>query len=462
MKIIATSNIYLIITLLSGLILRLLFSFYFSKYYFGDVNYTIGDSYSYVNPILNLIKYGIYAFDIDEIDSYFYRGPVYPFFWGIHYLLFGENIVFESVAFSQSIIDVFSGYLIYKILCSFGVPTKYSFLGMFMYLINPILLVHVPITGTETLAILITLFYFHLLVKSKNNLDYVKIGILAGVSLLTRQYLGILMPIGIVYIFLNSNLNFQKIIKNSIIIFLSFSLTLTPWFLRNYINWGKPIILMGKTTGYQSYQEDYIAFEKLYSLIYIDVTPIFDSVAKSGEDTMTNSKVLGSLRGELQELNKMAFECGPSFNSRRNNILYKKDNKLSNNCKNQLSNGYDKLRVNLLAQNGFIFKYKTALLNLKKSFFKMDLTSRPSSVKDIFIYLSFSFRIFYVILGFLSILFIKGNKKVAILLFPLFMFFFVSVVIRHVEIRYLAQAETILIILATYTLFKIRSLPFFT
>jgi hypothetical protein len=459
---ISSSNFYLIISLLLGLILRLLFSFYFSKYYFGNVNYTIGDSYSYVNPILNLLKYGVYAFDIDELDSYFYRGPIYPFFWGIHYILFGENLVFESVAVSQSFIDVLSGYLIYKILGSFGVPTKYSLLGMLMYLINPILLVHVPITGTETLAIFITLFYFHLLVKSNNNLDFIKIGILAGICLLTRQYLGILMPIGILYIFLNSNLNIHKKTKNSIVIFLSFSLTLTPWFLRNYINWVKPIVLMGETTGYQAFQEDYIAFDKLYSLIYVDVTPIFQSVALVGKDTITNSNVLGSLSDELRELNEMAFKCGPSFNARRYNILYKKDNSLSNNCKSELITGYDKLRVKLLAKNGFFFKYKTAFLNLKKSFFKMDLTSRPSSVKDAFIYFSFSYRIFYVILGFLSILFIRGNKKVTIILFPVFMFFFVSVVIRHVEIRYLAQAEAILIILAAFSIFKIRSHPFFT
>jgi hypothetical protein len=219
---------------------------------------------------------------------------------------------------------------------------------------------------------------------------------------------------------------------------------------------------MGETTGYQAYQEDYIAFDKLYSLIYVDVTPIFQSVALSGKDTITNSNVLGSLSNELRELNEMAFKCGPSFNARRYNILYKKDNILSNNCKSELITGYDKLRVKLLAKNGFLFKYKTAFLNLKKSFFKMDLTSRPSSVKDAFIYFSFSYRIFYVILGFLSILFIRGNKKVAIILFPLFMFFFVSVVIRHVEIRYLAQVEAILIVLATYSIFKIRSHPFFT
>ena len=159
-----------------------------------------------------------------------------------------------------------------------------------------------------------------------NNLDFIKIGILAGICLLTRQYLGILMPIGILYIFLNSNLNIHKKTKNSIVIFLSFSLTLTPWFLRNYINWGRPIVLMGETTGYQAFQEDYIAFDKLYSLIYVDVTPIFQSVALVGKDTITNSNVLGSLSDELRELNEMAFKCGPSFNARRYNILYKKDN----------------------------------------------------------------------------------------------------------------------------------------
>jgi hypothetical protein len=408
------------------------------------------------------MKYGVYAFDIDEIDSYFYRGPIYPFFWGIHYILFGENLVFESVAVSQSFIDVFSGYLIFKILGSFGVPTKYSLLGMIMYLFNPILLVHVPISGTETLAIFITLFFFHLLVKSKNNSDYVKVGILAGIALLTRQYLGILMPIGILYILIYNYLDFQKIVVNSISIFLSFSLTLTPWFLRNYLNWGKPIILMGETTGYQTYQEDFVAFDKLYSLIHVDITPVFQTVAISGKDTITNANVWGSFGGELHEINKLAFNCGPSFNARRLNILYKKDNSLANNCKKEIIARYDKLRFKLLANKKFLFYYRTAYLNLKKSFFKMELTSKPSSVKDVFIFFSFSYRIFYVILGFISILFINQNKNVIIILFPLFMFFFISVVIRHVEIRLLVQAEAILIILATYSIFKIKSLPFFT
>ena len=455
---ISSSNFYLLIILFFGLILRLLFSFYFSKFYYGNVTFTFGDSYSFINPFFNLLKYGVYAFDINEIDSYFYRGPIYPFFWGIHYILFGENLVFEAVAVSQSCIDVFSGYLVYKLLGLFGLPTKYSLLGMGMYLINPILLVHVPITGTETLAIFITLLYVHLLVKAEDRSDYIKIGFLAGIALLTRQYLGILMPIGVLYILLNNNLTFQKVKRSVILLFSSFLLTLTPWFLRNYINWGEPIILMGKTSGVQCYQEDFIAFNRLYSLIYVDVTPIFNSISLCGKDTITDYKILGPFQKELWNLNKMAFECGPSFYSRRNGINSRKDFNLRNNCKYEIINGYDNLRIKLIAKNGFFFEYKTAFSNLKKAVFKMNLTQQPTSIKDFFIYFSFSYRIVYIVLGLVSIFFLFSNKKIIIIVFPLFMIFYVAVVIRHVEIRYLAQAEAILILLATITIHRLKYL----
>lgn len=40
------------------------------------------------------------------------------------------------------------------------------------------------------------------------------------------------------------------------------------------------------------------------------------------------------------------------------------------------------------------------------------------------------------------------------------MFSFVSVVIQHVEIRFYAQAEAILIILSAYSIFKLKSYLF--
>jgi hypothetical protein len=228
--------------------------------------------------------------------------------------------------------------------------------------------------------------------------------------------------------------------------------------LRNYINWGEPIILMGKTSGVQYYKEDFIAFNRLYSLIYVDVTPIFNSISLFGKDTITDYKILGTFQKELWNLNKMAFECGPSFYSRRNGINSRKDFNLRNNCKYEIINGYDNLRIKLIAKNGFFFEYKTAFSNLKKAVFKMNLTQQPTSIKDFFIYFSFSYRIVYIVLGLVSIFFLFSNKKIIIIVFPLFMIFFVAVVNRHVEIRYLAQAEAILILLATVTIYRLKYL----
>ena len=455
---IKNNNRLLIFILFLGLILRLLYSFWLSKYLLGSVTFKIGDSFSYTNSFLNLLNYGIYSFDLDEPDAYFSRGPIYPLFWGIHYLVFGKYFVYESIAISQSVLDVFSGYLIYKIILSLKLSHVYGLIGLIIYLINPILIVHVPNTGTETFSIFLTLLYFYSLIKLNARSNIYFSGLICGICCLTRQYLGILLPIGFIFLLLNHNNKF--ITKNILLLSFGFCLIVSPWVFRNLYYYKKPILLMGRTSGYQVYQEDFIAFNDFYSLFYVDVTPLFNSIATTGKDTISNPKLFYPFYNDLIKINEMSFSCGPSFYAWRNGILFKKDNNIANECKYKLVNDYKTLKNKIINNRNVFFRYKISLLNLKKSIFKFELVKKEYGFKQLFINFCFLFRTSYILLGLIALFFIRDNYKLVIFAFPLFMFIFISFYIQHVEIRFYAQAEAILIILSAYSIFKLKSYLF--
>jgi len=56
-----------------ALILRLAFSFYLSKYWYGELTFSLNDTFSYINSFKNLWYQGRYSFDLNNIDAYYYR-----------------------------------------------------------------------------------------------------------------------------------------------------------------------------------------------------------------------------------------------------------------------------------------------------------------------------------------------------------------------------------------------------
>ena len=77
----------IIIIFCISLIVRLLFSFYFQIYYFGDLTFEYADSPQYLLPIINLINNGEYIIDAFLTDSKYFRPPVYPLILGFFYLV---------------------------------------------------------------------------------------------------------------------------------------------------------------------------------------------------------------------------------------------------------------------------------------------------------------------------------------------------------------------------------------
>jgi len=448
-----------------SLLLRLAFCFFLSKYYYGGITFEFGDSYSYSQSFINLIKTGVYTFDFDYPDAYLYRPPVYPLFWGVHYLLFGAKYVYVAVAVTQSFLDAASSVLCLLLAARLGCSRRWSLFSGIIYSINPVLLVHVPITGTETLAIFLTLLSVYLTLRPSRYVHIFFAAFLVALATMVRQYLGIILPLILIYLFLceynSGSINLSVLFKKSAVFLLGFCLIVSPWFLRNTIELGKPTILMGETTGYAVYQEDYIAFRNFYNLYFVNITPIWNSIAFTGSDGISDYAEFGSLSKDMHLAAKLAHSCGSSF------LAWKQlssplplGSSTVNSCNKDVVSAYEKLRAKALDQGGLTLLIKSPLANLSKSLFKSDLVVGSSNaLKGFAIKTVFTFRTFYVVLGLLSFVWLLRRPEAIFLLFPVLMICMISFgVRRQVEIRYLAQAEALLIPYAAASLSRLSEL----
>jgi len=453
----------LVIIFVTALVLRLAFSFYLSKYYYGGLTYTFGDTESFARSFINLISKGVYTFDLGNVDAYLYRPPAYPLFWGAHYLFFGADNVFRAVAFTQSCIDAGSAVLCVVLSARLGCSKKWAIFSGVLYALNPILLVHVPISGTETFAIFLTLssVYLALFPQKSSNLFWA--ALFLAVATMTRQYLGILLPITILYLFFwsmrLSNARIAVFSRKVVVYSLSFCLFVSPWFLRNAIELGKPTILMGETSGYVTLQADYIAFREFYNLYFVNVTPIYDSISAKGIDGLGDYEEFGELAFDVRNAARQANECGPSFVAwRSTKFAHIQSPMPSTYCKKDVVDAYGSLRYRAIKMVGPALVLKAPIGNVAKSIFKQDLVhAQASIVKTITARSIFFFRTSYIVLGLLTVIWLWKRPEATFLLFPVAMIFLISFVIRQVEIRYLAQVEALLIPYAAFSIDRLSS-----
>jgi len=448
----------------ASLVLRLAFSFFLSRYYFGEISFTFGDTESFTRPFLNLLTQGVYTFDVDNIDAYLYRPPVYPLFWGLHYLLFGSASVYKAVAFTQSLIDSASAVLCVLLAARLGCSRRWALFAGAIYVINPVLLVHVPISGTETLAIFLTLASVLLALFPWKSSSIFWSALLLALAAMTRQYLGILLPISLIYLaywcFQSGGFSFANLGRKAVLYLLSFCLFVSPWFLRNAFELGIPTILMGKTTGYAIYQEDYLAMRDFYNLYFINITPPYYSIGLRGSDEVSDSEQFGDLAEEAYAASQLAGRCGPSFLAVRSSRMSVKDEHPNiSTCKDEVVASYKDLRAKALESGGALLFFKAPAGNIFKSIFKQELVQAQSNpLKGLAIRSIFLFRSAYEALGLLSIIWLWKKPESVYLLFPTAIILLISFYYRQVEIRYLAQVEALLIPYCAYSADRLYAL----
>jgi len=199
-----------------------------------------------LDNLYNHKTYAFYEFENKLIPSS-YMPPLYPFI-----LLFLKIVSFDKInilnlIFSfQILLSIISIYIFYEINKQFF-PSIISIINSFIFSLFPLNIYAVTQTSSIALQIFLSLLflrYFFLIVTNSSNKNIIIFSIICGLSLLTRgEFFLILIPT-LIYMLI-----FKKIkISNLIKIFVISLIIISPYLVRNYINFEK--LHIANVTGY--------------------------------------------------------------------------------------------------------------------------------------------------------------------------------------------------------------------
>lgn len=436
------------IILVSGFLLRLLFLFAGATFYYGENIYEGGDTFSYVDSFLNLWNHGEYTFDFLNQDAHFGRLPGYPFFFGFHYILFGEY-AYQALAFTQLIFDTSSIYLIYKISKNlFG--SKTALISAATYAFYPFVIVWTPQIMTETMACWFTLMIlYQLSIKRDTNKHFYWASILIILGFYFRVYLAVFaIPLAI-KLLIERRWQFMLYGKLLFVTIFIFSF----WPLRNYVNHDRLILTKPATAGYERYSPDITGCRIWIQTWGTDVNKIIGEFIRDDFSSVPDHIMeISGGKEKLQFLIDKGTYCGGGFHFWMNNEHIPKN---KNRCDKEIYDEFMEMTNKVKSEYPFEYYFKVPLSNIKKAFFKSGTANNTSS----FVKLIFLIRTLFVILGFIGIILVL--KKIDFLTFyfyPVFMYFFICVIIRQLEMRYLLQADVVLILFSSVTIYTIWDL----
>ena len=203
------------------------------------------DAKEYNQIAVNLIENHIFSADSEAPYRHEYsRPPLYPFFIAMLYAILGKHPL--VVVLVQMIAGVFTVILLFRLGLRITGSEKLSFLASLLFALNPNVSFSSTQLLTETLFsfLLIGAFYFFTAyIQHRKTSSLLISGFALGLSTLTRVvslYLPILLVIFLVYLYR------KEISKLAIpvLLFLGiYYLTLTPWCVRNYAIFNRPVIV---------------------------------------------------------------------------------------------------------------------------------------------------------------------------------------------------------------------------
>ena len=432
------NTIILTLLLAMGLTLRLLFIWLGATIYYKDTSpYINGDTGSFTDSFLNLWQYGVYSFNQLNPDAAFGRLPGYPFFWGGHYLVFGERYTFPAVAFTQCLLDTVAIYLVYATARALTRDIRAAWISAFLYASYPFVIVWITVSGSETLATFsaITLFWW-LATRRVTSRNALLAGLMVGVALMVREYQGILLVPVVIWIY-NSVRERKRFVRLSAFALLGFVSLYIGWPIRNYVFQHRLMLLKPSTAGYDRYAEDVSSARTWIYGWNPDADIYLDGIAGKAALPEFPVDVFKSPveRSQAQQLFVRARQCGTGFYNWRYNRRYEG----KENCNSDLAAGFTALNNSYRQRHPLLYWTYVPLLNLEKAFLKNRLLA---SNGNHFTSVLFGFRtllLFLAIVGVIMLWHYSSTRP--IVFFFVFMYLFICVGLRQLEMRYLLQAD---------------------
>ena len=438
--------------LLAALGVRILFLFWGSVRYYGpgEARFVNGDSPSYAQSALNLLRLGRYTFDPSLPDAAFGRLPGYPLFWAIHALIFGEAGAYLAVAVSQVLLDTLGVYLIWLVARRAGGSERTAWIAAALVAFYPFSLIWVTVTGTETMGVFLCLLFLGLLTRLTTSRTALVLGAVAGVAFLTRPYLLTFLPAALAYWYA-SGIRGSLLANRAAMLFLAFALVYLPWPARNLLNHDRLILTKPLSAGYLHFYPDFAAFRAWVYAWQPGLEPYHRQVigGTAPMDFPPGIFADEEERAEADRLISRGYACGTGFRTWMN---------LSPTvppCDTEVAAGFQALRSSYMERHPVRGWIVVPALNLRKAVFKSALDrswSRPG-LGDLGAQALFLVRTALVLLGFAGIVAFRRTPAVvavAAVSLPIYLAF--AWVFRQIEMRYLIQADVLLLLPAAMAL----------
>ena len=430
-----------LIVLISALVLRLtiLLIMGFQTNWNGT-SFLNNDSFSYIGSFENFIVNGKYMFDLAIEDSRYGRTVGYPLFYGFFYLLNPTYSIWLTIL-AQIFLDSIASLLLLQIVSKLNTNSRiYSLVG-FAAIANPFTIYWALVIGTESLGYFITVLIFSILTCLKEDYrKYIYLGIAVGIAFHIRPYLAILGVSIALFIVLRHT--FRKAIHYSFILFTAFMVVYIPWPIRNYILSQKIILVAPVSAGYYRYSPDIMSIRKWAYLWTNDFDNLMDNYLLNPNEIVLpqNSYFSQNETNKIKQYISLGRECGQGINYWMNGKV------IENPCDSVVAQFFNQEYASFRINYPLTAYFKVPSLNIYKYFFKLSSKENAYGIVEILIFLV---RSAVIIIGLLYLLFsLKSNKaiKVAFLFFFFAQLFLIACYFRQMEMRYMFQAESVLIL----------------
>lgn len=301
-----------IIIFLIGLFFRLFLVIYilasnpYHLEFFSNPSYQGSDQADFALITKNIVEHGVFSFSKQApfVPDQF-RTPLFPLFMTLSYWLTRDFILFSLL---NILISSLIGVIVYKMAHLLFEDKKIAFWGGLIFAFLPYGAYLSTMAMADNLFVFFfvsSIFFIARFLKSVRLFDLLWGGIFLGLTTLTRpatQYLIIFIILFLLFL----RLDFRKKITAILIIFLSFMLILSPWLIRNYIVFKKPMLsslagyhmFVSWIGPYRAYVKDHISRSEEATKLY---QYIQDKYGKYGSEAMYDPAISVQLGEESKK-----------------------------------------------------------------------------------------------------------------------------------------------------------------
>ncbi len=209
------------------------------------------DNYWYVHQMKNFINGKGFTIDPNDEKSIVRRTPVYPIFYGIHYLLLGEEGSFYFIRFTQIALFILATFALLYGVYYFTENKIIAILSAISFGFNPIFITYLYYTITEGISPALVCFLIYFLArcyKFGRKKDWIFAGLFFAIATLCRPAIIFIAPGIAVLVLYKNKASLKQFILSSVLMAVGASVLYVPHVVRNYMH-TKEFILLEKYYG---------------------------------------------------------------------------------------------------------------------------------------------------------------------------------------------------------------------